>query len=68
MATIKTTIDGMDHLETGELDNQTVCGLDMPFGSAWGYVTREGTTNPCPKCFPDEAKASKAAKAATKAA
>ena len=64
MATIKTTIDGMDHLETGELDNVTVCGLDVPFGASWGYVDREGTTNPCPKCFPE----SKPAKAATKAA
>lgn len=64
MAQVTVTIDGKDHRETGERDNLTMCGLEVPYGSPWGYVERDGLTKPCSKCFPEEAKALKEAKAA----
>ena len=58
------TIKGVDHLGSGTPDNDTLCGKDIPYGSAWGYTEREGLTEPCPKCFPDTAKPKGKSKAA----
>jgi hypothetical protein len=64
MAQINVNIDGKDHAISGMGDEHTECGLPVPMGLAW--VTE--LTNPCSKCFPEEAKAAKAAKKATEAA
>lgn len=60
MAQINVNIKGTDHAVAADGTETTVCGLDVPWGTAW----IDELTKPCAKCFPDEAKAAKAAKKA----